>query len=83
METMGSLVDKLTIVNHKIWVHEDVKHSSKVPAEVYAASKATDILNQQRNDLIQEIDAMLLGVVKGKVKMKNYKQGQTKKFRKV
>jgi hypothetical protein len=80
MDTFGNLVDKLTIVNLKIWKYEDVKRDSKDDKEIADATRKTNILNQQRNDLIQEIDEMLIEASKGEIKFKNYKQGDTKSY---
>ena len=80
METMGSLIDKLTIINLKIWKFEDVKRIAKDDIIIADATKKTNILNQQRNDLIQEIDELLEGVVCGKNKIKLYKNGDTKSY---
>ena len=44
------------------------------------ATRKTNILNQQRTDLIQEIDEMLINSSKGVVNFKNYKQGDTKNY---
>ena len=80
METFGNLIDKLTIVNLKIWKFEDIKRESKDDKEIADATRNTNILNQQRNDLIQEIDEMLIESSKGNILFKNYKQGDTKSY---
>ena len=80
METMGSLIDKLTIINLKIWKFEDVKRIAKDDIIIADATKKTNILNQQRNDIIQEIDELLEVVVCGKNKIKLYKNGDTKSY---
>jgi FkbM family methyltransferase len=81
MDTFGNIVDKLTIVNLKIWKFEDIKRDpSKTDAEIAEATRKTNILNQQRNDLIQELDEMLIDASKGVIKFKNYKQGETKSY---
>ena len=80
METIGSLVDKLTIVNLKIWKCEDVKRSSQDDSVIAGATRSTNILNQQRTDLVQEIDELVLGLVDGSKSMKNYQQGRTKSY---
>ena len=72
METIGSLIDKLTIVNLKIWKFEDVKRISEDDHEIAEATKKTNILNQQRNDLVQEINKLLSDIVSGKVITKDY-----------
>ncbi len=80
MDTFGNLVDKLTIVNLKIWNYEDIKRNSNDDKAISEATKKTNILNQQRNDLIQEIDEMLIEASNGVINFKNYKQGETKKY---
>ena len=80
METFGNLVDKLTIVNLKIWKFEDIKRESTDDKEIADATRKTNVLNQQRNDLIQEIDEMLIDASAGKISFKNYKQGDTKSY---
>lgn len=73
METLGSLIDKLTIVNIRIWMAEDIKRDGTAcDKRIADATKLVNIANQQRNDLIQEIDEMS-GV-------KHYKQGDTKMY---
>ena len=71
MDTIGSLIDKLTIVNLKIWVFEDVKRDSKDDWKVADATRKTNVLNQQRNNLIQEIDEFVIGLTDGSKTMKS------------
>lgn len=81
METIGNLIDKLTIVNLRIWMAEDIKR--KVDAsdsEIAKATKLTNIANQQRNDLIQEIDEMINELIISNKPQKLYKQGDTKMY---
>ena len=60
METIGNLIDKLTIANLRIWTAEDKKRDAKASDKQIAdATKVTNIVNSQRNDLIQEIDDRL------------------------
>jgi len=80
METIGNLIDKLTITNLRIWMLEDIKRTSQDDHEIADATRKTNILNQQRTDLIQEIDGFILGLLDGTRKMKNYKQGDTKSY---
>lgn len=81
MDTLGNLIDKLTIVNLKIWNLEDLKRdTTKTDKQIADATRATNILNVQRNDLIQEIDEMLILASQGVVNFKNYKQGETKQY---
>lgn len=80
MDTIGSLIDKLTVVNLKIWNYEDVKRLSDDDHVIAEATRKTNTLNQQRNDLIEEIDTLIVDVVVGNKKMKNYKIGGTKLY---
>lgn len=80
MDTVGSLIDKLSIVNIRIWMLEDVKRMSKSNEIVADATRKTNVLNQQRVDLIQEVDELVLGLVDGSTSMKLYKQGDTKSY---
>ena len=60
MDTIGNLIDKLTVVNIRIWMCEDIKRNAQASDnEISKATKVTNIANQQRNDLIQEIDEKL------------------------
>jgi len=79
-DTIGNLIDKLSIVNIRIWMLEDIKRSSKDDSEIADATRKTNILNQQRTDLIQETDEMILGLLDGTKSMKTYKQGSTKSY---
>lgn len=66
METFGSLIDKLTIVNIKLYHQEDIAHDPEASDSVVAnAKRRIDVLNLQRNQLIQEIDELLRDVVAG------------------
>jgi hypothetical protein len=80
MDTFGNLIDKLTIVNLKIWNLEDTKRDSDDDRVIADATRKTNILNCQRTDLIQEIDEMLINASNGLVNFKNYKQGDTKNY---
>jgi len=79
--SFGNLVDQLTIVNLKIWHLEELKRDkTKTDKDIADATRKTNTLNTQRNDLIQELDEMLILASQGKVAFKNYKQGETKKY---
>jgi predicted transglutaminase-like cysteine proteinase len=81
MDTIGNLIDKLTIVNIRIWMAEDIKRNSDATdTEVANATKLTNIANQQRNDLIQEIDEKINHMVKTGNMQKLYGQGSTKMY---
>lgn len=81
MDSLGSLIDKLSVVNIRIWMAEDVKRNVNASdTEVSNATKLTNIANQQRNDLIQEIDEKINHMVKTGELQKLYKQGSTKMY---
>ena len=70
METPGSLIDKLIIVNLKIFKAEDIKREEGASDKVIAdATRATNDLNKSRNDLIKEIDELLGFKNAGNIKM--------------
>lgn len=80
MDTIGNLIDKLSVTNCRIWAAEDIKR--KIGAsdkEIADATRLTNICNKQRNDLIQEIDERLNEIAEGK-KQILYKQGDTKLY---
>jgi cell division protein FtsB len=67
METPGSLIDKLSIVNLKLWHQEEIAHDPKaVDFVVAAAKRKIDGLNLQRNALVQELDELFRDVVEGR-----------------
>jgi hypothetical protein len=60
METPGSLIDKLVIVNLKIFKAEDIKREPDASDKTIAdATRLTNKLNKHRNDLIAEVDKLL------------------------
>jgi len=81
MDTIGSLIDKLTIVNIRIWMAEDIKRDPTASDKRIAdATRITNICNSQRNDLIQEIDESINRIVSEQSLQKLYKQGSTKMY---
>ena len=81
MNTIGNLIDQLTIANLRIWNAEDAKRNPNASdKEIADATKLTNVANQQRNDLIQEIDEKLNHMVKTGELQKLYKQGSTKMY---
>lgn len=81
MDTIGNLIDKLTIVNIRIWMAEDIKRDKKATDKQIAdATRLTNICNSQRNDLIQEIDEAINDMIINHKPQKLYKQGGTKMY---
>ena len=81
MDTVGNLIDKLSIVNIRIWFAEDIKRNKGATDKQLAdACRVTNVANSQRNDLIQEIDEMLNRMVTTGELQKLYKQGATKMY---
>ena len=59
-ETLGSLIDKLTIANLRLWHLEEVKHDDEASdSEVADVARKIGVVNKQRNALIDEIDEFL------------------------
>ena len=81
MDTIGNLIDKLTIVNIRIWMAEDIKRDPNASDKQIAdATRVTNIANSQRNDLIQEIDEQINHLVASGKPQKLYKQGSNKMY---
>lgn len=58
--TIGNMIDQLTVTNLKIWAFEDIKRKTDATdKEIADATRKTNILNVQRNLLIQGIDEEL------------------------
>jgi len=69
-ETLGSLVDKLTIKNLRLWHLEDSRRDMSLSdSERLAAADKVSVVNKQRNDLIDEIDEFLQAAVSGRIRI--------------
>jgi len=81
METIGNLIDKLTIANIRIWMAEDIKRDPNASDKQIAdATRITNVVNSYRTDLIQEIDETINEMVATGKQQKLYKQGSTKMY---
>jgi len=74
-ETVGSLVDKITIMNLKLWHLEDEARRTDVDdSHIAAVKRKIDVANLQRNDLIEELDTLVADFLTGEKVPKVYKQ---------
>jgi len=81
MDTIGNLIDKLTIANIRIWMAEDIKRDKKATDKQIAdATRITNVVNSLRTDLIQEIDESINSMISTGTIQKLYKQGSTKMY---
>lgn len=81
METIGNLIDKLTITNIRIWMAEDIKRDkSATDKQIADATRITNVANSYRTDLIQEIDEKLNELITTNKPQKLYKQGSSKMY---
>lgn len=64
METVGTLTDKISIVNIKIWHLEDKRNDKTLPDEdrLKAADELT-IQNRLRRKLCREIDEVMKNII--------------------
>jgi hypothetical protein len=81
METIGNLIDKLSVVNIRIWMAEDIKRNPlATDKQIVNATKLTNVCNKQRNDIIQEIDEMINFLINTNSTQKLYGQGTNKMY---
>ena len=74
-ETVGSLVDKITIVQLKLYHHqEEVKRENVDIAHIEVCRKNMQILKEQLNSLVFELDELIYGIISGKKKLKVFRQ---------
>ena len=74
-ETIGSLVDKITIVDLKIYhMQEQVDREDADEAHRSACRNRVSILTEQRDDLIAELSALAADVLAGRKTLKVYRQ---------
>ncbi len=69
-ETLGSLVDKLSIKNLRIWHLEEALEKDSESEELKAKR---DLADKQRQNLVQEIDGFLVAALQGEVCIRDEK----------
>ena len=75
METVGSLIDKLSINELKIYHMEEQDARDEMGADFHVDCKVRlGILRSQRNDLEQELQALLDDVLTGRKQLRLYRQ---------
>ena len=67
-ETLGSLVDKLSIKNLRIWHLDEVLENDRVSNREELEAKR-DLADRQRKDLMKEIDCFLDAALRGEVRI--------------
>lgn len=74
-ETVGSLVDKISIMELKRYHMElQVQRTDATQQHRDACAQKLAVITQQRNDLAAEISELLEGVMSGRRTMKVYRQ---------
>ena len=78
--TLGNLIDQLTVCNLKIWHLEDKKRDTNAKdSEIAECTKKTNLLNSQRNCIIEAIDIACNKIADGE-KQQLFGQGSTKMY---
>ncbi len=74
-ETIGSLADKISIVELKIYhMAEQLERKDAAPEHKEKARQKLEILKIQSNDLAAELDELIKNAAAGRVKLKVYRQ---------
>jgi predicted HAD superfamily phosphohydrolase len=73
-ETLGSLVDKLSIKNLRIWHLDEALENAETPASKREELQVKrDMADRQRQDLAKEIDSFLGAALRGEVRIRDEK----------
>jgi hypothetical protein len=74
-ETVGSLVDKISIMELKIWhMREQAERQDATPEFRETCERRLDVMRTQRDDLAEEFTTLLEGIASGRVVPKVYRQ---------
>ena len=69
-ETLGSLIDKLSIKNLRYWhLDESVQSEDSSDPKTKELEAKLELVDRQRKDLLNEIDAFLAAALAGEVKV--------------
>ena len=69
-ETLGSLIDKLSIKNLRYWhLDESIQQENSTDPKTKELKAKLSIVESQRKDLLNEIDAFLAAALAGEVKV--------------
>jgi hypothetical protein len=71
-ETLGSLIDKLTIKNLRLW-HIDEALETAGGSKTAEPRAKKRLVERQRRELVEEIDGFLTLALRGKVKIRDQK----------
>ena len=67
-ETLGSLIDKLSIKNLRYWhLDESIAKEDSSSRETQELKVKLKLVDNQRNDLLNEIDAFLAAALTGEI----------------
>ena len=73
-ETLGSLIDKLSIKNLRYWHLDEVVQAKNVTDHEFEELKGKmDLVDRQRKELRKEIDAFLVAAFAGEVRIRDEK----------
>jgi len=74
-ETIGSLVDKIAIIELKRYhMHEQTMRKDVSVEHQHACQQKLDVLNLQRDDLVEELNHLFRDVLAGTAQLKIYRQ---------
>lgn len=74
-ETIGSLVDKISIFEQKCFhMEEETKRKDVSKKHTKECKKKLLILKRQKDDLVEELDKLFKDILSSKKKLKVYKQ---------
>ena len=74
-ETIGSLVDKISIFEQKRFhMEEETKRKDASKKHAAECKKKLLILKRQRDDLVEELDELFKDILSGKKRLRVYKQ---------